>query len=127
MHIGHQMLVALLGEFVHELESVSPAIGEVDRQFLMAVFEHVVEDRTAPGLGGFALVGRTIFEDVAFVGLGIVPAKAAAFKNRVQRIDEDHPSRHGEAFSAAAFAETADQVIFGQACEPLADQPVHQA
>jgi len=28
---------------------------------------------------------------------------------------------------AAAFAETTDQVIFGQACEALADQPVHQA
>jgi hypothetical protein len=93
----------------------------------MAGFEHVIEDRVAPGFGGFALVGRAIFEDVAFVGLGIVPAKAAALENRMQRIDEDHPARHRDALGAAAFAKTADQVIFGQACETLADQPVHQA
>ena len=127
VHIGHQMLVALLGKFAHEFEIVGPAIGEVDRQLLMAVFEHVIEDRVAPGFGGFALVGRAIFEDVAFVGLGIVPAKAAALENRVQRVDEDHPARHRDALGAAAFAKTADQVIFGQACETLADQPVHQA
>ena len=121
------MLVALLGEFAHEFEPVGPAIGEFDRQFLVAVFEHVIEDRAAPGLGGFALVGRAIFEHVAFVGLGVVPAKAAAFENRMQRVDEDHPARHRDAFGAAALAEAADQIVFGQACEALADQPVHQA
>ena len=121
------MLVTFLGEFAHEFEIGGHAVGELDRQFLVAVFEHVIEDRAPPGLRGLALVGRAIFEDVAFVGLGVVPAKAAAFENRVQRIDEDHPARHGEAFGAAALAETADQVIFGQACETLVDQPVHQA
>src|SRR5256885_616895 len=127
VHIGHQMLVTLLDEIAGEFEIVGCVTGELDRQFLMAVFEHVIEDRTAPGLRGLALVGRAIFEDVALVGLGVVPAKAAALENRVQRIDEDHPARHGQAFGAAALAEAADQVIFGQTCEALADQPVHQA
>ena len=110
-----------------KLKSVGPAVGKVDRQLLMAVFEHVVEDRAPPGLRGFALVGRAIFEDVAFVGLGVVPAKAAALENRMQRVDEDDAARHLEALGAAALAEAADQIVFGQACEALADQPVHQA
>ena len=128
VHIGHHMFVTLLGELAHEFEiGGHAAIGQIDRQFLVAVFEHVVEDRTPPRLRGFALVGRAIFENVAFVGLGIVPAKAAAFENRVQRVDEDHSARYVKPLGAAALAETADQVVFGQACEALADQPVHQA
>ena len=47
VHIGHQMLVTLLGEVAHELK-IGDAVGEIDRQFLVAVFEHVVEDRAAP-------------------------------------------------------------------------------
>ena len=120
------MLVALIGEITHELE-IGDAPGEIDRQFLVAVFEHVIEDRTPPRLGGLTLIGRAVFKDVAFIGLGVVPAKAAAFEDRVQRVDEDHRARHVQAFGAAAFAEAADQIVFGQACETLADQPVHQA
>jgi hypothetical protein len=32
-----------------------------------------------------------------------------------------------KAFGAAALAETADQVVLGQAGEALVDQPVHQS
>ena len=90
------MLVTFLGQLAHEFESMASAIGEVDRHFLDAAFEHVVEDRILPGLRGFALVGRPIFERVAFVGLGVVPANAAALEIRVQRIDEDHPARQAD-------------------------------
>ncbi len=127
VHIGHEMLVTFLGEIADNSEVVGIAIGEVDRQFLMAVFEHVVENRTPPRLRGFALVGRAVFEHVALVGLGVVPAKAAALENRMQRVDEDQAARHVEALGAAALAEAADQIVFGQTSEALADQPVHQA
>ena len=92
----------------------------------MAVFEHVVEGRAPPVLRGIALVGRTIFESFAFVGLGIGPAKSAPLEDRVQRIDEDEPARQVEALGAAALAKAAQQIVFGQAGETLADQPVHQ-
>ena len=122
------MLVAFLGEFAHEFEiGGHAAIDEIDRQFLVAVFEHVKKIELRHASRGFALVGRAVLENVALVGLGIVPAKPAAFENRVQRVDEDHPARYVKAFGAAAFAETADQVVLGQAREALADQPVHQA
>ncbi len=77
------MLVTFFGEIAGEFKIVGRAAGKVDRQFLMAVFEHVIEDRTPPGVRSFALIGRTIFERGALVGLCVVPAKATALENRV--------------------------------------------
>ena len=89
MHEGDEMLVALGGELVDHREIERVALGEIDPDLVLAVFEHVIEDRAAPVLGGIALAGRAVFEGVAFVGLSVVPAKAAALEDRVQRIDED--------------------------------------
>src|ERR1700716_1521039 len=93
----------------------------------MAVLEHVVEGGAPPVLRGVALAGRAILKTVALVGLGGIPAKAAALEDRVQRIDEDQPARQIEPACPAALAEAAQQVILGQTGQALADQPVHQA
>src|SRR5260370_32534917 len=61
------------------------------------------------------------------MGFAVVPAKAAALEDRGQGVDEDESARHRQACGAAALAEAADQVVFGQAGQALADQPVHQA
>jgi hypothetical protein len=103
------------------------AIGKIDHQLVQAVFQLVVEGRPPPVRRGIARFGRAIFETVALIGLGVGPAEAAALEHRVQRVDEDEPARQLDAPSAAALAETADQVVSGQTRQALADQPVHQA
>jgi hypothetical protein len=90
-------------------------------------FEHVVEDRAPPGLGGVALVAGAVLEGVGLVGLDVVPAEAAALEDRVQRVDHDETVGQIDAFGPAALAEAAQQVVFRQTGEALADQPVHQA
>ena len=60
------------------------------------------------GVAGF---GRTIFETVALVGLGVGPAEAATLEHRVQRVHEDERARQLDALGAAALAEAADQVV----------------
>ena len=87
----------------------------------------MVECRAPPVFRGVALVGRAILEPVALVGLGVVPAKSAALEHRVQRVDEDEGARQLQAMGAAALAEAAKQIVFGQTCQALVDQPVHQA
>ena len=57
---------------------------------------------------------------VALVGLGVVPAKAAALEDRVQRIDEDEAARQVEPAGPAALAEAAQQIVLGQAGQTLA-------
>jgi hypothetical protein len=94
---------------------------------LVTGLEHLVEDRAPPGLGGFALVAGAILEAVGLVGLDVVPAEAAALEDRVQRVDDDETIGEIDAFGPAALAEAAQQVVFRQAGEALADQPVHQA
>ena len=126
MHERHEMTVAFCGKLVDRREVERGAIGEIDPQFVVAVLKHVKEGRAPPVLRRIALPGRSIFEAVALVGLGVVPAKSAALENRVQRIDEDQPARQIEAFGAAALAEAAHQIVLGKAGQALADQPVHQ-
>ena len=127
MHESDKMLVALRREIVDHREVERGAIGEIDRQFVIAVFKHVVEDRAAPVLRGVALVGRSIFERVALVGFGVVPAKSVSLEYRVQRIDQNEPARQLQPFGTATLAEAADQIVLWQTSETLADQPVHQA
>ena len=123
---GDQMLMALGGDLVDHREIELVAFGEVDPDLVMAVLEQMVKHGAAPALGGIARTGRAIFEGFAFVGLGVVPANAAALEDRVQRIDEEEATRQIEPLGAAALAEAAQQVVFGQAGQTLADQPVHQ-
>ena len=121
------MLVALGCEFVEPRIAVRVDVGEVDHAMLVAVFEHVVEDRAPPAFGGVALVGRADTRNVSrLVGLDIVPAEAAALEDRMQRVDDDEPVGQLDALGAAALAKAAEQLVFGQAGEALADQPVHQ-
>ena len=126
MHEGQEMPVTLRGEIVDHREIERGAIGKIDPHFVMAVFEHVKEDGAAPVLRGVALAGRSIFEAVALVGFGVVPAKSAALENRVQRVDEDEAARHIETAGPAALAEAAHQIVLGHAGQALAGQPVHQ-
>ena len=121
------MLVALGREFVEARIAERVRVGEVDHAMLVTVFEHVVEDRAPPGLGGIALVARAVLEGVGLVGLDVVPAEAAALEDRMQRVDDDEAVGQIDAFGAAALAEAPEQVVFRQASEALADQPVHQA
>ena len=120
------MAVALLRQLVDHREVERGAIGKIDPHFVMAVFEHVKEGGAAPVLRRIALGGRAVFEALAFVGFGVVPAKSAPLENRMQRIDEDQPARQLEAFGAAALAEAANEIVFRHAGQALADQPVHQ-
>ena len=126
VHEGDEMLVTLGGEIVDHREIELVAIGEIDPDLVMAVLEQMMEGRAAPGLGGIALIGRAIFEHFALVALGVVPAKAAALEDRMQRVDEDDAARQIEPAGAAALAEAAQQVVFRQSGQTLADQPVHQ-
>ena len=126
MHEGQEMPVAVCGELIDQREIERCAIGEIDLEFVMAVFEHVIEGGAAPVLRGMALAGRSILEGVALVGFGVVPAKSAALENRVQRIDEDEAARQVETACPAALAEAADQIGLGHAGQALAHQPVHQ-
>jgi len=87
------------------------AIGEIDHELVQAVFQLVVEGRPPPVGLGIAGFGRTIFETIALVALGVGPAKTAALEHRVQRVDEDEPARQLDALGAAALAKTADQVV----------------
>lgn len=120
------MPVAPRGEIVDHGEIQRGAIGKVDLDIVVAVFEHVMEDRAAPVPRGVALTGRSVLECIVLVGFGVVPAKSAPLENRVQRIDEDQPARQFETACPAAFAKTADQVDLGQTAQALAHQPVHQ-
>ncbi len=88
---------------------------------------HVIKGGAAPVLGGVARAGRAIFKTVALVAFGIVPAKAAPLEDRVQRVDEDETARQVQPAGPAALAEAAQQIVFRQAGQALADQPVHQA
>ncbi|MEH2469456.1 fructose-specific component phosphotransferase system IIB-like protein [Nitrobacteraceae bacterium AZCC 2299] len=126
MDEGDAMLVAVIGEVTDHREIVGLRIGDVDLHLVMAVLEHVEERRASPVGGGLALLGRAIFERIALVGLGVVPAEAAALEDRVQRVDENEAARQLEPTVTTAFAEAADQVVFRQTGEPLADQPAHQ-
>ena len=101
-------------------------IGKIEPQFVMAAFEHVIKRGAAPVQRGVALAGRPVFEAVALVGFGVVPAESAALENRVQRIDEDDAARQLEALRAAALAEAANQIVLRQSGQPLAHHPVHQ-
>src|ERR1700730_7436895 len=101
-------------------------LGKTDPYLVMAVLEHVKEGRAAPVLRGVAIVGRAVFEGVALVGVDVVPAKPAAFIDRMQGIDEDEGARQVQPLVAAALAEAAAHFVLGQAGETLADQPVHQ-
>ena len=118
VHEGHEMPVALGGKLVDQREVERGAIGEIDPHLVMAVFEHVKEGGAPPVLRRIAFPGRAIFEAVALVGFGVVPAKSAALENRVQRIDEDQPARQIEAFGAAALAEAAHQIVLGRPVRP---------
>ena len=71
--------------------------------------------------------GRAVLEYFALVALLVVPAEAAALKTRVQRVDDDEAARNRHPLGAAALAEAAEQIVFGQTFQTLADQPVHQA
>src|ERR1700753_2857504 len=70
------------GEFIDHREVERGAIGEIDQDLVLAVFEHVIESRAAPGLRRVALAGRPIFEHVALVGIDIAPAKPMPFANQ---------------------------------------------
>src|SRR6202043_2211606 len=89
VHEGQEMPVSPVGEIADHPEPKRGAVAEVDNEFVMAVFEHVVKHGTAPVPRRLALTARTIFKAVGFVGFGIVPAKAAPLIDRVQGIDED--------------------------------------
>ena len=118
MHERHKMTVAFCGKLVDRREVERGAIGEIDPHFVVAVLQHVKEGRAPPVLRRIALPGRSIFEAVALVGLGVVPAKSAALENRVQRIDEDQAARQIEAFGAAALAEAAHEIVLGKPVRP---------
>ena len=83
------MLVALGGELVEPRIAVRGGVGEVDDALLVTLFEHVVEDRAPPAFRGVALVARAILESFGLVGFDVVPAKAAALEDRMQRVDHD--------------------------------------
>ena len=119
--------MALGGEFVEPGIAVRGRVGQVDHALLVALFEHVVEDRALPAFRSIALLSRAVLETFGLVGLDIVPAEATALENRVQRVDHDEPVRQRDFLGAAALAKAADQVTFGQAGQALADEPVHQA
>ncbi len=124
---GDEMLVTFVREFADHREVEFRAIGEIDHKLVVAVFEHVVESGTAPVLRRIALTGRSVFETIALIGLAVVPAETAPLENRVQGVDEGQPPRQIDAAGAATLAKAADQIVSGQARQPLADQPVHQA
>jgi hypothetical protein len=126
VHERDKMPMPLGGELVDQRKIKRGAIGELHLELLDAAFEHVIENGAAPVLGGFAFAGRAVFEHVAFVGLGIVPAKSTALENRMQGIDENAGARQIEAARAAALAEAADQIVLRQPGQALADQPIHQ-
>jgi hypothetical protein len=121
------MLVPLGSELVEPRIAVRGDVGQVDHAVLVALFEHLVEDRAPPAFGGIPLLSRAVLETFWLVGLDIVPAEAAALENRVQRVDHDEPIRKRDSLGAAAFAKTSDQIVFRQTGQTLADQPVHQA
>src|SRR3977135_2258994 len=120
------MPVALGGELIDQREIEGGAVGKIDPQFVMTVFEHVIEGGPTPVLRGIALAGRSILEDSALVCFGVVPAKSAPLENRVQRIDEDEAARQIKTSCPAALAEAANQGVLRHAGPALADQPVHQ-
>ncbi len=121
------MLMALGGHLVGHRKIVTVEIAEIEAQFLKAVFEHVEEGRAPPALRCLADCGRTVLEYFALVALLVVPAEAAALKTRVQRVDDDHAAGNRDSLGAAALAKAAEQIVFGQTFQTLADQPVHQA
>ena len=124
---GEEMPVTFFGELADHREIQRGGISQIDAELVVAVFQHVMEGGTAPVLCSITVGRGLVFEAVALVGLGVAPAKAAALIDRMQRVDEDEPARQVEPVRAAALAEAADEVVFGQAREALADQPVHQA
>src|SRR5450432_4183608 len=121
------MPMPLCGELVDQRKIKRGAIGEINLELIEATFEHVIENRAAPVLCGFAFAGRAVFEHVAFVGLGIVPAKSAPFENRMQGIDENTGAGNIQTACSTALAEATDKIVLGQAGETLFDQPIHQA
>ena len=121
-----QMPMPALKEIADQRELERSLVGKIELHLVIAVFEHVMEGRTAPIPGGFALGRRAIFEGIALIARMIVPAKATSLVDRVQRIDEGHAARQMQAAVAAALAEAANQLGFGKTGETLGDQPVHQ-
>jgi hypothetical protein len=97
VHEGDEMPVTFGSEIVDHRKIERGAIGEIDPHFLLAVFEHVKEGGAPPVLRGVARAGRSIFEAVALVGFGVVPAKSPALEDRMQRIDENEAARQIEA------------------------------
>jgi hypothetical protein len=126
VHERDKMPMPLGGELVDQRKIKRGAIGEINLELRDAAFEHVIENGAAPVLCGFAFAGRAVFEHVAFVGLGIVPAKSTPFENRMQGIDENAGAGNIEIADPATLAKAADDVVLGRADEALADQPVHQ-
>ena len=127
VHEGDKVLVAFRREVIDHREIERCGVGEIEPQLLVAMLQHVEEGAAPPVPRRIAGIGRAILETVALVGFGVVPAKAAALEDRVQRIDEDEPARQVETARPAALAETADQVVLRQAGEALGHEPVHQA
>jgi len=52
-----EMPVTFCGQFIDHREVERGAIGEIDQDLVLAVFEHVIESRAAPGLRRVALAG----------------------------------------------------------------------
>ena len=107
------MLVTLSSDILDQIEIEIVAIGEVDHQFVQAVFQLVIEGRPLPVRRGIAGFGRTIFETVALVGLGVGPAERASLEHRIKRVYRNEAARQLKSRRSAALAETADQVALG--------------
>src|SRR5262245_46681269 len=121
------MLVSLGGELVEPRIAVRGGVGKIEHAVLVTLLEHLVEDRTPPAFCSVTFLARAVLETFRLVGLNVVPTEAAAFENRVQRVDHDEPVGQRYTLGATALAKAADQLAFGQAGQALADQPIHQA
>ena len=94
----------------------------------MAVFELVVEGRPPPVRRGHR---RSLVEPYSKLSLSLVSVSVQR-KPRPSNTGcsvsmKTSPRDSSTPRSAAALAEAADQVVFGQTRQALADQPVHQA
>src|SRR6185436_3165633 len=128
VHEAEEMPVTLLRKFAQPREIERGGIGQIEPDLIMAVLEHVEEDRAPPMLGSLAVVitGRAIFECVPFIGRRMIPLEAPALEDGMQRVDDDEGTRQVDTGGAAARTEAAQQVVFGKAGKALADQPVDQ-
>ncbi len=123
---SQKMAVTRFGEVADLREIERGRVGEVDHHLVVTMLQQMIEHRSAPILRCVALGRRAVFDDVALVARRIAPAERATLIDRVQRIDDDQPTREFQPLGAAALAEATQQFGFGQAGEPLAGQPVHQ-